>query len=128
MDGIIAKVRQLCPGIPFSPLGSQTLEPLCDLWLLSAPCDVGTPVATRIWRAWPRHFSSAFLILSCSVFGQISVLTNHYDNARTGQNIDETVLTHANVNPAQFGKLFIQALMGSRPASRYMFPTFYSGD
>src|SRR5689334_9718129 len=35
----------------------------------------------------------------------INVVTYHYDNSRTGQNIAETILTLANVNSAQFGKL-----------------------
>ena len=35
-----------------------------------------------------------------------NVLTFHNDVARTGQNLTETVLTHAIVNPTSFGKLF----------------------
>jgi hypothetical protein len=35
----------------------------------------------------------------------INVVTYHYDNSRTGQNIAETILTPANVNSSQFGKL-----------------------
>jgi hypothetical protein len=34
------------------------------------------------------------------------VFTRHYDNARTGQNINEIVLTPQNVNMQHFGKLF----------------------
>jgi outer membrane protein assembly factor BamB len=36
---------------------------------------------------------------------QVNVLTYQYNNARTGANLSETVLTPANVNAAQFGKL-----------------------
>jgi hypothetical protein len=35
----------------------------------------------------------------------IDVITYHYDNARTGQNLKETTLTPANVNSTKFGKL-----------------------
>ena len=36
----------------------------------------------------------------------VSILTHHYDVARTGANSSETLLTPANVNSNQFGKLF----------------------
>ena len=37
---------------------------------------------------------------------QTSILTQHYDNARTGQNTSETILTPTNVSAKTFGKLF----------------------
>ncbi len=39
-------------------------------------------------------------------YAQVSVTTYHNDNARTGQNTLETVLTTSNVNASSFGKLF----------------------
>jgi outer membrane protein assembly factor BamB len=42
----------------------------------------------------------------------VSVTTYHNDNSRRGLNDKETILTHANVNPAQFGKLFSQRTDG----------------
>jgi hypothetical protein len=46
------------------------------------------------------------------VRAQVSVTTNHNDNARTGQYPEETSLTPSNVNSSQFGKLFTVAVQG----------------
>ncbi len=43
---------------------------------------------------------------------QLRILTYHGNNARTGQNPSETILTPANVNKTNFGKLFSQPVDG----------------
>ena len=47
-----------------------------------------------------------------TVWSQASVLTQHNDNSRTGQNTNEIVLNPSNVNYSQFGKLFAQPVDG----------------
>jgi len=46
------------------------------------------------------------------VRAQVSVLTQHNDNTRTGANLQETTLTVANLNNANFGKLAFRLVDG----------------
>src|SRR5260370_19685146 len=53
---------------------------------------------------------------SPSSSGQTDVVTYHYDNARTGANLSETVLTPANVKATKFGKIGFYSVDGKRDA------------
>jgi hypothetical protein len=48
----------------------------------------------------------------------IDVLTNRYNNARTGANLNETRLNQSNVNVNGFGKIFARALMARSMPNR----------
>jgi len=70
------------------------------------------------YRFQPVAILSTILFLAAIVSGgvatgQVNIVTAHNDTARTGQNLNETILTPANVNPTQFGKLFSQTVPGS---------------
>lgn len=48
----------------------------------------------------------------------IDIVTYHYDNMRTGQNLNETALTPSNVNQSKFGKLgefIVDGLVDAQP-------------
>ncbi len=62
-----------------------------------------------------RHTISVafcFLLTPLTCMGQANVVTYQYDNARSGQNTSETILTTTNVKVNQFGKLFAQPVDG----------------
>ena len=58
---------------------------------------------------WIASVGAMFVLAACGP-DAVSVTTQRYDNARTGQNLAETILNTANVNQTKFGKLFIRAV------------------
>ncbi len=62
----------------------------------------------RVTRFAAHACLCLFLLVCSSVFAmaQVNIYTKSYDTSRTGANLQETILTPANVNPNSFGKLF----------------------
>ena len=64
---------------------------------------------------WQRTVIVAGLLLSLlsvAASGQVNVTTQHNDNFRSGQNVNETILTPSNVNVGGFGRLFSDVVDG----------------
>ena len=71
--------------------------------------------------------SVTFVLLVYKGFGQVSVLTQHNDTSRTGQNLQETVLNTSTVNVANFGKLFSLPVDGNIFAQPLYIPSLTIG-
>ena len=66
-------------------------------------------------KAVPVFAILVLFVLTCAgrVAAQVNVTTYHNDNARSGVNVKETILTPANVNSKAFGRKFIQLVDGA---------------
>ena len=87
--------------------GSVLVGTISPAGLYTAPNSVGTHTVTATAIDLAQTDSATVYVT-----GNPGVFTFHYDNFRTGENTNETVLTPANVNSANFGKLCAYALDG----------------
>jgi hypothetical protein len=90
--------------------GSSTSGTISSTGLYSPPHSIGSHTVTATTS---QNQASATVYIS----NYPGTYTYHNDNLRTGQNNSETVLTPANVNPTQFGKLFSYSIDGIAFAS-----------
>lgn len=67
---------------------------------------------STIMTALHAHRLVLFFTLAGALHAQTDVLTGNYDNDRTNSNPHETLLNTNNVNPTQFGKLYILPVDG----------------
>jgi hypothetical protein len=87
--------------------GSSTSGTITSTGLYSPPNSIGTHAVTFASPGGPQSASATVFITNSP-----GVFTYHNDNQRTGLNPQETVLTPANVTPANFGRLFSYPLDG----------------
>jgi Chitobiase/beta-hexosaminidase C-terminal domain len=89
---------------------------MCLQTFLAATRSSGRALAlVRAGREFLSRFLfsvAGFLLAALGCSAQANVLTSNYNNSRTSLNASETVLTPANVNSTQFGKLFSQPVDG----------------
>lgn len=91
------------------PGGNSTNGTISSAGVYTAPTTTGTHTVTATSNADSSKSASA----SVTITNFTGVFTRQYDNARTGQNLNETILTPANVNSSTFGKLCSYPVDGS---------------
>src|SRR5579883_2909135 len=65
---------------------------------------------------WIERMAFLLICLALPANAQVSVLTQHNDNFRTGTNLSETILNTSDVNVKSFGKLFARSTDGTLSA------------
>ena len=92
--------------------GSERCRHDHDNGLYTAPATAGTHTVTATTSDQSLSANSPAYVSDYA-----GMFTYHNDNMRTGQNLNETVLTTSNVNSSSFGKLFSLPLDGVALAS-----------
>src|SRR5579863_836024 len=103
--------------------GSATVGTVSSSGLYTPPAAVGSHSVSAISVANSSASASATIYIS----NYSGSFTYHNDNLRTGQNVNETVLTPSNVNSTQFGKLFSLPVDGQLFAQPLYVPSLTIG-
>lgn len=82
--------------------GNSQIGVISPSGFYTPPSVVGSHIVTAI----SQSNSSLSATSQVYVSNYPGILTQHNDNLRSGQNLQETTLTPTNVNPVQFGKLY----------------------
>jgi len=97
-----------CNAIPQPPKQSITQAQSKERVATSTSASAGTSIsAGGIDDSVNRNYAQPILKTGTAPPLSSDVLTYHNDNARTGQNLYESILTRSNVNSTSFGKLFV---------------------